>query len=390
MLRTPALSLLTLSLLACATPVAPGNQTNGVRAAASQAQQPVQHNSGPMQLRYQRLVYGLFQAPAPHANGVLTGQRPGWQRDLLDPIALAVAASGEPALHIVAEEPALSAKGLTVALGNEPVLMAVGSESAGETLVKRLAGGLSFNRYSGQPENIRMEDPVVNFDRPGSDDMQLQYTDQKVRLTGRTGTYQVAKEGADLVVSTPRGKLVFTQTGDNLKVSNRIESLQDLSMTRQGDSMIIDRPGHMQDLTVVQHTEAISVLGPDGKPVILLQRLPERIEVKYPFDPSRNFTIQLLPDEINVDRQPIGQDTHIKRKGNDVKIDRFLYPNDATLTLANKRLSRRHWFADRDAWFTGVTATSYSFEEGGLTIRVQPEGMQLQALALDYGIDVLF
>lgn len=383
------LRFLALMLLSACTS-APLPASNPLRA-QNTSTPPVVTPQAPLQLRYHRFVYRLFQAPAAPADiGAVVGQRLLWERPLLDSVGLLAAASNEPALNLLNEEPVLAARGLRIALRNEEqVQMIVGESKQGDAIVRRQANGLLIRRTAGGDETIRMEDPVMRFDAPGSArDLRLEYGDERLRLSGRSGNYELKRNGDAALVQTPRGYLGLTPLPTGVKIESNIKEQQTLQISEAGNILTIDRHGTRDDVTVTQNPDSISFKSINGLDDLTLSRQGNRIEVKYPLN-TRSYSIVFSPDKIEIDRWLWGSDTTITRQGNQVKIDRFFYQNDATITRSGNQLNRSHWFSDANAWIRGIQAPDYILEEGGLTLRVTPSGLQPLALALDNGFDVL-
>lgn len=376
--------LLSLLLLAaCQSPNLPPSNPSRVQSQTAGAQAPA-GPVAPLQISYRRLIYGMFEAPA-QKDGSLTGLQAPWTRPLLDPVALLAAASGESGLLMAKEPAALSAKGLKVALGDEAMLVTVGTSDM--SIARRIPAGIAMGQ-----DTIQLGEHSLSFTAYGTNArMQLLYTDNEAELTGRVGTYSAKLVENGALVQTPRGAINLTKADGKLLVHNSLHPDQDTTITEQETTVAVDRPMLSNDFTVIKQGPRIQVQTMDPKKNFTLERQPGRIVVTYPNDRERSYTIELLKDQIKIDRDGWLQDYEITRKAESVSIDRWFYANDATIKLKDKSLTRRHWFGDRDAAFNqGVQATSYTFEEDGMTIQVGPEGMQLQAMALDNGIDVLF
>lgn len=391
-------TLLSLLLLAACSqaPVSPGQvlsaQSNPPPGAAPPA---VPQN--PLQIRYHRYVYNLMRPPGGPADpGTVTAARLPWERKLLDPVALVAAASSEHLLNLLHEEPVLAARGMRIALsGEEPVTMDVGDTPAGDAIVSRLPSGIQLTRPGIGTESVKMNDPYMTYDAPGSDrDLRLEYSEERVKLSGRTGGYEAYREGDATVVKTPRGRMTLTPKPDGLSIYENIENGllggKTTTISEAGNVLRFERPGTHDDLTVTSSPNSVAVTSPNILHPFTLTRTGNRIEVKYPTNTWRSFSVTISPDKIEIDRWLWGEDVTISRKGNQVKIDRFMFQNDATITREGDKLERQHWSAKLNAWLKGVQAPDYILEEGGLTFHVSPTGIKPLALSLDHGLDVLF
>lgn len=392
MLR-PSLLLL-FGLGACAPVSAPSLST-------AQTHAPVAIRSTntpqkPLQLSYHRYIYQQLQAPSgPPDIGHVVAQKQTWERPLLDPLALLAAASNEPTLHLFREEPVLATRGMQVALPHteitHPIWMRVGDLNEGDSLIRRLPDGVWIRRGTFGDEMIRITPTGMTFDSPGQErDLTLEYSDERVGLKGRSGNYEVRREGEVTTIQTPRGRMTLTtMPNGGLYLQENILKKPDTMIVVEGDTLKLDRAGTWEDVIITRTVDSATFKSPTNSENLIVTRQGDRIEVKHPFDGSRSFNVTFSTNKIEVDRWMLNNDVTIKHEGKKVKIDRFFYQNDATITFTGDKIDRWHWFAEMNADISRLQAQAYILHEGGLTLRVTPTEMQPMALDLGNGFDLL-
>lgn len=346
-----------------------------------------------MQVQFHRLVQATLQPTKPMlpaAPEQITGRTPMLERDPFDLVNLTATATGIPAVHLLAEKPALQTENLLLDLTSEMAIQR-GFNTAAE--IRASKGRLDVDRLGVQQDEVMQrtergqmqierygwnQDTLVTR-RPQQVQLQMSLLNEEVNVSQTGDTIQLQRPGTE-------GDFTLTRNGGRTEIRHNWDSNRWLQIDQGDASVRIERPGFDQNIEIHQAGERIEIdrWGVDRDVVITQQR--NKIAIDR-WGVAQDSSVQISPQRIALNHFDSTQNRVVRQVGNQVTIDRGNGFDNVTYTVVGKNLEIARWSRQPEVVISGVTG-SYTLQEAGMTISVTPQGLSLKSLQLDNELDL--